>query len=158
MLELVRRRQASLFVREKLGGTKAWLEALCAASTDLSLAGDWETGPRLVLVTTAVDMETTASLRVGATYEGSCLFWNRQRGWGKLIADGSSVKIFAHCRDVQAVVKSIPRGARVRFVLAKDDRGLAATMVTVEPTPPAVVDDLATTLQQSMSNDDALTM
>lgn len=102
-----RRRRASLFVRERLGGTKAWLEELCAVSADFSLAGDWHHPSSVKLMRADAKLITPVAsntiLQPGATLPGTCLFWDRHRGWGKLMADGSTVKIFAHCRDIQVI-------------------------------------------------------
>lgn len=107
------RRRASLFVREKLGGAKAWLEELCAVSAEFSLVGDWDHPSSVKLIRAdanpGMPVESNTILQPGATFPGTCLFWDRHRGWGKLVADGSSVKIFAHCRDIQVNSRIVRR-------------------------------------------------
>lgn len=47
----------------------------------------------------------------------------------------------------QAKTKSIPRGAKVKFVLSKNEKGFSATMITVEPTPDADVEAVSDSLR-----------
>lgn len=113
-------RPASLFIKERLGGTKKWLQTL---PSEFVIVGEW---PRVSLRRSRPSRE---DLAVGAVVRGSCAFWDKARGWGKLVVDGSDVKVFAHCNDLQTGDKRLERGARVRFVVARADRGYAATMI-----------------------------
>lgn len=122
------RREASQFVRERLGGTKAWVVNVLTSSEDLVVAGNWDSS------TPTVKLEGRSSSprhepcdlarRIGDTLEGTCTFWDRRRGWGKILIRGTSKKVFAHWRDIisdsssETAPSSLPRNARVTMVLA----------------------------------------
>lgn len=91
---------------------------ILSPSGDFLVTGSWDSSSPLVKLVGEPPIDI-AHL-VGTPTEGKCTYWDRHRGWGKILIRGTSMRVFAHCRDIVSDVSSLPRDARVTLVLEQE--------------------------------------
>ena len=117
-------RTASTYVKQVLGGCRAWCEALPADVFEV--VGSWSTNVELRLVSRDdADMTDDDAFVDGERRQGRVEFWDRGRGWGRVSLDGDArrTRVFVHARDVASAKKQLPRGGRVDLRLRSTERG-----------------------------------
>jgi cold shock CspA family protein len=132
-------RTASAYVKQILGGCRAWVEALPADVFEV--VGSWEDSVQLRLVSRE-DMTDDDAFVDGERRRGKVEFWDRGRGWGRISLDGDSrTRVFVHSRDVVAR-KQLPRGGRVDLRLKASEKGWCGEGVRLLEATDAEVDAL----------------
>ena len=164
-------RTASTYVKQVLGGCRAWCEALPADVFEV--VGSWSTNVELRFVSRD-DADMTDD---DAFVDGPCNrfcsmawrftkvrkvdgerveFWDRGRGWGRVSLDGDArrTRVFVHARDVASAKKQLPRGGRVDLRLRSTERGWCGEDVHLLAATEAEVDALLGSAAMALGPDE----